>query len=320
MNNKKDFEEFTMKLADKLQIRMKQEYGLSVDAETHLIQKTNVEKQGITVKFADSVIAPTVYTDDFYQMYKEGKPIEDIAKKLSKSILKAHDESPILPVLTQEEAKRHITLTLVNTEMNQQLLEKTPHMEILNGELSAVPRWYISDDASFIVSNELASRMMLTPDEVLRIGQENINVQNFEAKPMREILIEMMGSEYADMLPPTQGMEMIVLSSPNRVQGSNALLSNKALDHVHDLIGDYAIIPSSIHEVICVPIMENMKPEDLRDMVHEVNGTQVAPEERLSENIMKYDGEKLSLVGESFKMENRKVDITMGSHSIKFAM
>ena len=55
-------------------------------------------------------------------------------------------------------------------------------------------------------------------------------------------------------------------------------------------------------------------------MVQEINGTEVAPEERLSDNIMKYDGHKLSLVGESFKMETPTADINMDTQSIKFAM
>lgn len=313
-------EEFTQALADSLKATMKQEYGLSVDPEPHLVKKTNVEKQGITVRFNDSNIAPTVYTEDLYQMYQDGTPLPKIAENLSKTVLRAHEDSPKLPVLTPEEARRHITLTLVNTELNQQMLEQTPHMEILGGELSAIPRWYISEEASFIVSNDMASRLMMTPDEVIRVGQDNINSQHFEAKPMCEILMEMMGGDYMDMMPPMSGPEMIVLSSENKIQGSRAILSDEALNHVHNMIGDYVILPSSIHEVICVPISDDMKPEELRAMVHDINGSQVAPEERLSDNIIKYDGQKLSLVGDSFKMETPKEDIHMESHSMRFAM
>ena len=50
------------------------------------------------------------------------------------------------------------------------------------------------------------------------------------------------------------------------------------------------IIPSSIHEVILLP--DSGKEPDataLKEMIREVNSTQVAPEEILSDNLYYYD-------------------------------
>jgi len=289
-------------------------YGLSVEAEVHPVMKTNVEKQGITVHFKDSNIAPTVYVDEAFQQYVDGDvSISKVVEKMCEGAYEAHKHSPELPELTPDEAKKHITLTLVNTERNEQLLAQAPHFEI--GDLSAIPRWYINDNASFVVNNDIASSLMMTPDEVLSIGQQNINAQEFEIKPMQEILRDMFSAEGMDpemmdmMMPPDMaGTQMIVMTSPSHTNGANSLLSEKALNQVHDMLGDYIVLPSSIHEVICIPADDRMSPEELRKMVHEVNVTQVAPQDFLSDNIMEYDGQKLSVVRDDLKMDSPKVD------------
>lgn len=305
-------EEFAQKLSEAIESSMNAIYGVDVIAQVSPVLKTNGEQLGINVHFNDSNIAPTVYPEKVFEQYQEGFSLKEIADRMSQSVFDAHKQSLEIPDFTLEEAKKSITLTLVNTERNEQMLENTPHFEV--GDLSAIPRWFISEEASFVVHNDMAAKLMLTPDEVLQIGQANIDSQQFEIKPMQEILKEMfvkdgMDPEMVDMMmPETDGPQMIVMSSQNHIQGSNSILSGDALNQVHDMLdGDFIVLPSSIHEVICVPVIEDMKPDDLRAMVHEVNMTQVAPNEFLSDNIMKYDGQKLKMVMDDIKMEAPKI-------------
>lgn len=308
-------EEFTTKLSEALEYSMNAIYGVDVTAQVSPVLKTNGEQLGINVHFNDSNIAPTVYPEKAFEQYQEGFSLKEIADKMSQTVFEAHKQSPEIPEFTLEEAKRSITLTLVNTERNEQMLENTPHFEV--GDLSAIPRWYISEEASFVVHKDMVAKLMLTPDEVLQIGQANIDSQQFEIKPMQEILKEMFVRDGMDpnmvdlMMPKSDGLQMIVMSSQNHIQGSNSILSEDALNQVHDMLdGDFIILPSSVHEVICVPITEDMKPEDLKAMVREVNMTQVAPQEFLSDNIMKYDGKKLKMIVDDIKMDASKIKAT----------
>ncbi len=307
-NGKISQKEFTEQLAKQLEEAVTRDYGLPVTADPKEILKNNgMERQGITVNFAGSRVAPTVYTEDAYRDYQNGMSVREIADRMSETVYKAYQEMPEMPELTPEAAKKAITLTLVNTKQNEERLRNIPHFTVADGELAAVPRYYLNPEASFIVTNETCGMMQLTPDEVLKIGQDNINAQHFEVKSMREILAGYMGEEMADMMQPSDMPDFLVLSSADRLQGSKALLSEEALNEVHEKLGDYMVIPSSIHEVLCLPISDDMEPDTFRNMVREVNGSQVAPEERLSDNIMKYDGHKLSLVGESFTVDAPKV-------------
>ena len=50
---------------------------------------------------------------------------------------------------------------------------------------------------------------------------------------------------------------------------------------------NFYIIPSSIHEVILIP--DTLDIHYMKAMVKEVNGTEVSPDEVLSDNVYRYD-------------------------------
>ena len=65
--------------------------------------------------------------------------------------------------------------------------------------------------------------------------------------------------------------------------------------------GDFYILPSSIHEILIVPDNGKMGLSDLENMVKEVNATQVAPEDKLTDNVYHYDSQaKIFELGEKF--------------------
>lgn len=303
---KNRIKEFENELSEKIEDMMYKRYGKLVDIEPKNTIKTNGEKPALIVRFEDSPISPTLYTEELFTEYVNGKSIDNIVYEMSEVVYNAYINVPELPQLTEEEARKHITLNVVNTKMNKQLLENTPHFEILGGELSAIPRWQISDEASFIVKNSLISKLGLTPEEVLQIGQQNVNNQEFKILSMNDLLQGMFGEDVPNMEEP----KMLVITNDCKLHGSNVLLSDETLKKVYEQMEEqrYAIIPSSINEVIAIPVDESMNPADIRSLICEVNSTTVEPEEVLSDQLMMYDGNKLSLVGNTFEMESPEVN------------
>ena len=55
--------------------------------------------------------------------------------------------------------------------------------------------------------------------------------------------------------------------------------------------GDFFVLPSSVHEVLLIPDDGSMELSYLEQMVRDVNQQEVAPEERLSDNVFHYDSE-----------------------------
>ena len=56
--------------------------------------------------------------------------------------------------------------------------------------------------------------------------------------------------------------------------------------------GDYYVLPSSIHETLIVPDTGLHDVNELEAMVKEVNETQVAPDEILSDKVQHYDSKE----------------------------
>lgn len=126
--------------------------------------------------------------------------------------------------------------------------------------------------STFVSMNELMAEMML-PEIMSNMGVD------------RETAEEMIH----DMVPPEN--MMYVLSNKQRLDGAAAILDSEIMHRVQEKIGnDFYILPSSIHEVLVIPADAYMDFRELEAMVKEVNAAQVAPQERLSDHVYRYDG------------------------------
>ena len=91
-----------------------------------------------------------------------------------------------------------------------------------------------------------------------------------------------------DMVPTDD--KLFVLTNNQKLNGAAALLDEKMMEQIAERVGnDFYILPSSVHEVLIVPKEAGMDFKDLEAMVQEVNATQVAPQDKLSDHVYQYD-------------------------------
>ena len=96
---------------------------------------------------------------------------------------------------------------------------------------------------------------------------------------------------------------MYVLSNSRAHMGASALLALPFLEEFRERIGeDFWILPSSIHEVILVPMSKVCDRAKLCAMVREINETQVPPQEVLSDEVYTY-GEFESMMPVEFRTQ-----------------
>lgn len=82
---------------------------------------------------------------------------------------------------------------------------------------------------------------------------------------------------------------MYVISNDRGINGAISMLYEDQLHTLAEQLGtDLYILPSSIHETIAVSV-ELGEPEELAQMVAEINMDQVALHERLSNQVYHYD-------------------------------
>jgi hypothetical protein len=86
--------------------------------------------------------------------------------------------------------------------------------------------------------------------------------------------------------------KMYILTNQKGINGASCLLyENVIRQFAQKINSDLYILPSSIHEIILIPNDISMNKETFTKMVEDVNRTQVAAEEVLSDHVYHYSRE-----------------------------
>lgn len=284
---------FTDKVIEELE---KYHDGFAFTVNT--VNKTNnVTLTGLTIREGEASICPTIYMDSYLREYEKGKEIEDIADDIWESYESCKNTSFELPDFSNyQSVAGRIRVKVLSTERNSEYLTGKVNMSF--GDLSAC--FYIEvGEGTITITEEMAETWGRTAEDLLTVAMENAHEQSiYEIMDMRAVLSDMMHispEEFDEQMPGSENVEsmMYVVSNKTRVSGSGAILDLDLWKEFAKEHGNLYILPSSIHELIAVPDNgADDAVENLTAMVREVNSTQVAPEEVLSENVYYYDKEK----------------------------
>ncbi len=247
-------------------------------------------------------LASNVYIDQDIQLIQNGQAtVEDVSARVARTLEVQAEKAPftskgVLDLLEHPDPSQ-ITMRVVSSEQNAELLKTVPHRDI-HGDLSIIASYKVSEDASTRISNDLAARMGYTATEVIDHAVKNANSEHHVVKSMRDMLAESMGisSDQAEEMFGTDDHTMLVVTNENKFYGAGDIFVNKNLrEQVAEKIGgDFYIIPSSVHEVICVSA-DAMSPEQAATMIQEVNANEVRPEEVLGTHPYLVDAQTLKI-------------------------
>lgn len=266
-------------------------------------KNNNITLTAITVLPAGKSISPNVYLDHFYEEYENGKNLDAIVKEIVKIVennldAPAEFDGVAEKFMSWESIKDKVIFSLVNGEKNKEFLKTAPH--IMVEDLAVIFKVLLvcqGDSTGTIkILNDHLKFWGVTAEDLMDAAKANTEkLLPVAVQTMEEVLMEMMADDgmpedflsiFHQERPLTE--TMFVISNKSRVNGAGSILCKDVLADLSAKIGtDLYILPSSIHEVIVVS--EKMgTPEVLKEMVQEVNGTQVLPEEQLSDNVYKY--------------------------------
>lgn len=294
-----NYEEFKDAIASQIKDYLPVEYSDADVSITSVLKNNTTRLDGLSIKTPESNICPNIYLNQFFADYEDGRDIEDILTDIAR-IRQMHDAPADLDVAAITDFNRirdRIAAKLINTEQNREYLEDKPHTDI--ADLSAVYYINLGSDAcgsmTTVITNALLSQYDITVNRLHEIA-----IQNMGAKArfcsMFEVLSEFMSSDLQDGLCPADNM-MYVLTNESKLNGAALLLCPATMDKVAEQVGSsYYILPSSIHETLVVPFNDGLNVDQLKQMVREVNSTQVAADEVLSDNVYVYDYERHSIV------------------------
>ncbi|MCR4656703.1 MAG: DUF5688 family protein [Lachnospiraceae bacterium] len=206
--------------------------------------------------------------------------IESISKKIS--IEKEHILKNVLPKLAPGEKL---------SEYRKKEIVSEVYMDLA---LSFYVPIKLDDPSDPLVSLQVTKQILkisgITVEELKENAITNLEKKHL-IKPMAEMLKDL---GYGEAV--SGPLEMLVISSENKNQGAALLLCANVLREVYCKLGSFIVLPSSIHELICIPNDETVEIGYLTDMVKQINEDIVEPHERLSNNIYIYENGGLSCI------------------------
>lgn len=304
-----EFTNFKTLVRDEVARRTGEQYRVRIN---DVMKNNGVVLSGITMMQDDSNISPTIYLNHLYESYENGEVtlesiVEEVLDTYEKN--KVNRSVDMRFFMNYESIKDRIIFKLIHAERNEELLKDVPHIRYL--DLAIVFQCLVSEEmfgnATIMIHNAHLKIWDTTIEEIYRNAIQNTpKLQKYDIKNMRDILCEMMLLEemedieesdreaYCRELPDS--VPMYVLSNKARVQGAACILYPDILkDFAAAIRSDFYILPSSIHEVILLPAQGGEDSDALRQMVREVNESQVEREEVLSDSVYYFDSEQNEL-------------------------
>ena len=249
------------------------------------------------------VVSPSIYINDLYESYKEKENIQMILQEAAKKMMDEYwNGQKFIPKIENvEELKKHIVFQLINAAQNEELLKTAPHKEF--EDLAIIFRAVVDKEpgegiSSSVITNEFAEALGLSAEELFQLAATNTKeIFPIKISTMEEVMRELfakdgMPEEVIDMMVPEMPEEnkMHIITNECGINGAGSMLYEKELGELADKIGsDLYILPSSLHEVIAVPAGPVKDPMELAEMVQQINMSQVALEDRLSNQVYMYD-------------------------------
>ncbi|SCX21225.1 hypothetical protein SAMN02910339_02953 [Lachnospiraceae bacterium YSD2013] len=325
-----NFEEFREKLMDDLGGVLYTRTG-----EDYEIQATSVSKlqnagyEGIVVRQTDNPVGLNLDAEAMFREYESGKrSYDEILDDAAGVAIRGFEGAPAFNVeefKNYEIMKEKLSMQIVPTERNAELLENIPHREI--EDMSVVCRFVVSNDmtgmGSILVTNDILKSMNVTEEQLFNDAMVYApDLRPSEIKGMADVLAELMGVDLSEIegqfgeVVSDSEIPMYVATTEDKTNGAGVIAYPGFMEMAAEkLQGDFFLLPSSLHEVILVPDTGDKDYHVLESMVQEINATEVAEKDRLSDHVYHYDAkEKIFELAEKF--EARKSERTEEKDSV----
>lgn len=261
-----------------------------------------VDSLSVKMKYKDEIqnMTPTIDIAPIYAMYRaNGGDFEttmntvaaDFSEKLDR--LPAWDTKKIdsVPYILE-----NCFIRLVNRSTNENIIENCPHTEF--HDLEMVYRVLVSQEAdnmaSYLVTNDVLEKTGISQEVLHEAAYKNTR----EMLPIHTVrLTDLVRNTIPDYMDVDAQMvpdgNQIVLTNEKFIYGATSMIYPDVLHRLaEEYDSSFAVIPSSVNEVILTPMDDNADMRDiyaLSEIVEAMNRTTVSIEDQLSNEVYFYN-------------------------------
>lgn len=298
------YEEFIGAITEAVKNIFLKGYKVSVNPIT---KNNSIHLDGLVILKEGETTSPSIYLNDYYEEYKEGKLLSEIVKEIKELYDESYNSEEFRSTAFEdnfENLKSTVIFRLINLEKNKQQLQDMPHLPLLDLAIAFYCLIRSSEEGigTVKITNQLMKLWNTDLNELTELAKVNTpRLFSPVIRPMNDIIREILLDGERNIFKKDIDKQiksgkiksrMYILSNEKGINGASSLLYTDILkEFSYQLDTDFYILPSSIHELILVPKDGYMKKEELRKMVKEVNETQVPYEDILSDSVYVYSRE-----------------------------
>ena len=292
------FEDFQKELIQKLETLLP---TCKIDP-IEIVKPNDIVLHGLAVH--EGNVGPTVYIDGAYEEAKEqARHRKSIIAQMAKEMADmCHDCIANMPedIAAIAETTNKMEWSVIKDQLSFKVLDVRRNKKFLADkvyrcvgcELAIIPEILMNMGSATLPTASL-EELGVTADEV--VDQAIKNMPKIAHPTLTNIEAQLRGNA-ENILDGTEAPQsgLFVLSTEDFYHGAAALFAEGMKDRLHDMFGDYYIIPSSIHEILIIRC-NGANKDDLRNTILTANQNVVDPTEVLSDELYVYDGETMMI-------------------------
>lgn len=279
------------------------EYDVTTTKST---KNNGVELTGVIIRSKDNFnrVEPVLYMDEFYDNgYDSAETANMILEKYQEIKQNGMPAFDVRDITNYDIIKDRIRAKLINKEQNAKYIADKPYLDyaedlcicfyvdVNNDGTATIPitdslmaAWGLGDSVEILyeVADENKPKMSL-----VSMAEAIVNMMSdmdIEIKKLMSGNEEMTNEEYRTALIESQAdlIPMYVWRC-GETFGASCMIYPDAVKEVQEKVGDmFYILPSSCHELIVLPYSEEYTVSDLKEMIVQVNASELDPKDVLS--------------------------------------
>lgn len=253
------------------------------------LKPNNVRLYGLSIVEPDSNTSPVIYLESFFERFLD----TDNWAGTVKDILEFYRDNRVEDSFDMNwfrdfsKIRENLFYRLINYEKNQELLSMVPHTRFLDLAKIYYADCRVGETAgSILIYHKHVGKWNITEDELITAAEENTpRLYPANLHPILDTLG--LGGDINLFLKLP--FPMFVLSNTGNHNGAAAVCYKDVLERFSQKIkDDLVVLPSSVLEIMLLPLQKSNSIESLREMVCDVNRTMLDRSEFLSDNVYLY--------------------------------
>ncbi|MBP5324736.1 MAG: hypothetical protein J6Y86_04500 [Pseudobutyrivibrio sp.] len=255
------------------------------------VKKNNIEKQALTIipKEGDSSVCPTVYADDC-------DSYEEVIEMIKAAAQVKTPDYDVEEIISRDYILSHLRACMISKDNVILEDEEVVYRPFL--DMAIVYRVIMYHPAnnqigSILLRKDILEDAGIEESELYEIAKSN---RDYQMKTLFQTIGDMTGVNYEEELSCQDGPDMYVVTSKDKLQGSSVLITDLIQELGKSISKECYVIPCSIHEIILIPYDERINAENLKQLVMQVNATEVSIEEKLTDSVYFLDKSGVSKI------------------------